>query len=73
MLVARQDTHLDSLAERLREPRVRAIVAPMIAGSSPGSRRGGGAGVRDRKRTAGSVPALRRGSGGGRWEGGTWW
>lgn len=31
-LVRRQDTHLDSLAARLAEPRVRQIVAPMIAG-----------------------------------------
>jgi len=32
MLIRRQDTHLDSLIERLREPRVRAIIAPMLAG-----------------------------------------
>ena len=32
--IQRQDTHLDSLAERLREPRVRAIVEPMLAGQS---------------------------------------
>jgi hypothetical protein len=32
LLIARQDTHLDSLAERLREPRVRQIVEPMLAG-----------------------------------------
>ena len=31
VLIARQDTHLDSLAERLREPRVRAIIDPMLA------------------------------------------
>lgn len=31
-LIARQDTHLDSLAERLREPRVRRIVEPILAG-----------------------------------------
>jgi len=31
-LVERQDTHLDSLAERLREPRIRAIIEPMLAG-----------------------------------------
>jgi hypothetical protein len=36
VLIQRQDTHLDSLAERLREPRIRAIVEPMLAGSSPG-------------------------------------
>jgi ATPase family associated with various cellular activities (AAA) len=32
ILIARQDTHLDSLAERLREPRVKAIIEPMLAG-----------------------------------------
>jgi hypothetical protein len=36
VLVERQDTHLDSLAERLREPRIRAILEPMIEGASPG-------------------------------------
>ena len=34
VLIERQDTHLDSLAERLREPRVRRIIEPMLAGSS---------------------------------------
>ncbi|MCS6783442.1 MAG: hypothetical protein NZ482_09785, partial [Gloeomargarita sp. SKYG98] len=34
ILIQRQDTHLDSLAERLREPRVRAIIEPMLAGNS---------------------------------------
>ncbi len=34
MLIARQDTHLDSLAERLREPRVRAVVEPILAGGA---------------------------------------
>jgi type II secretory pathway predicted ATPase ExeA len=32
ILIARQDTHLDSLAERLREPRVKAIIEPILAG-----------------------------------------
>ncbi|WP_224363288.1 ATP-binding protein [Hyalangium versicolor] len=32
ILLRRQDTHLDSLAERLREPRVRHILEPMLAG-----------------------------------------
>jgi hypothetical protein len=32
ILIQRQDTHLDSLAERLREPRVREVIAPMLAG-----------------------------------------
>ena len=36
LLIQRQDTHLDSLAERLREPRVRRIIAPMLAGLSLG-------------------------------------
>ena len=36
VLIERQDTHLDSLAERLREPRIRAILEPMIGGESPG-------------------------------------
>jgi type II secretory pathway predicted ATPase ExeA len=36
VLIARQDTHLDSLAERLREGRVRAIIEPMLAGLALG-------------------------------------
>jgi AAA-like domain len=36
ILIKRQDTHLDSLAERLREERVRAIVEPMLAGQTLG-------------------------------------
>jgi type II secretory pathway predicted ATPase ExeA len=36
ILIARQDTHLDSLAERLREPRVKAIIEPMLAGQTLG-------------------------------------
>ncbi|WP_019502497.1 AAA family ATPase [Pseudanabaena sp. PCC 6802] len=32
ILIQRQDTHLDSLAERLREPRVKSIVEPILAG-----------------------------------------
>jgi hypothetical protein len=35
VLIQRQDTHLDSLAERLREPRVRAIIEPLLAGIVP--------------------------------------
>ncbi len=34
LLIARMDTHLDSLADKLREPRVRRILAPMIAGDA---------------------------------------
>jgi hypothetical protein len=37
VLIQRQDTHLDSLAERLREPRVRAIIEPMLAGLTLGN------------------------------------
>lgn len=37
ILIERRDTHLDSLAERLREPRVRAIIEPMMAGTSLGN------------------------------------
>ena len=33
ILIQRQDTHLDSLAERLREDRVRAIIQPILSGS----------------------------------------
>ena len=36
ILIQRQDTHLDSLAERLREPRVRHIIEPMLAGQHLG-------------------------------------
>jgi AAA-like domain len=32
ILIKRQDTHLDSLAERLRENRVKAIMEPILAG-----------------------------------------
>ncbi len=34
LLVERQDTHLDSLADRLRDPRVRAAIEPMIQGEA---------------------------------------
>ncbi len=34
LLIERQDTHLDSLAERLRDPRVRAVIEPMILGEN---------------------------------------
>jgi hypothetical protein len=37
ILISRQDTHLDSLAERLREPRVKAIIEPMLAGLELGN------------------------------------
>ncbi|NJL28127.1 MAG: ATP-binding protein [Thermoanaerobaculia bacterium] len=32
ILIARRDTHLDSLIERLREERVRRVIAPILAG-----------------------------------------
>ena len=32
ILIQRQDTHLDSLAERLREERVKAIIEPILSG-----------------------------------------
>jgi len=31
-LIQRQETHLDQLADKLREPRVRSIIEPMLAG-----------------------------------------
>ena len=34
ILIARQDTHLDSLAEKLREKRVKDIIEPMLAGQT---------------------------------------
>ena len=33
-LIQRQDTHLDSLIERLREPRVRRVIEPLLAGTA---------------------------------------
>jgi len=36
LLIERRETHLDSLAERLREPRVRRILEPMLAGLALG-------------------------------------
>ncbi len=36
ILIQRQDTHLDSLAERLREDRVRAVIEPMLGGQELG-------------------------------------
>ncbi|MBW4430452.1 MAG: AAA-like domain-containing protein [Pelatocladus maniniholoensis HA4357-MV3] len=36
ILIARQDTHLDSLAERLRDKRVKAIIEPILAGQTLG-------------------------------------
>jgi hypothetical protein len=36
VLIARRETHLDSLTDRLREPRVRAILEPVLAGTFAG-------------------------------------
>jgi hypothetical protein len=36
ILIRRQDTHLDSLVDKLREPRVKAIMEPMLAGEVTG-------------------------------------
>jgi hypothetical protein len=33
-LILRRDTHLDSLIERLREPRVRRVIEPIVAGEA---------------------------------------
>ena len=35
-LIQRRDTHIDSLAKRLREPRIQAILEPMLAGQPLG-------------------------------------
>jgi type II secretory pathway predicted ATPase ExeA len=37
ILIRRQDTHLDSLAERLREPRIQQIIEPILAGLELGN------------------------------------
>ncbi|NJN23626.1 MAG: ATP-binding protein, partial [Acaryochloridaceae cyanobacterium RL_2_7] len=37
LLIQRRDTHIDSLAERLREPRVKAIIEPILVGSELGA------------------------------------
>jgi hypothetical protein len=37
ILIARRDTHLDSLAERLLEARVKAIIEPMLVGQALGN------------------------------------
>jgi len=36
ILIERQDTHLDSLGARLREPRIRSLIEPMLAGETLG-------------------------------------
>jgi hypothetical protein len=59
ILIDRQETHLDSLAERLREPRVRAILEPMMAGRLLGDL------PEDDRRFAVDLGLLRRSSEGG--------
>jgi hypothetical protein len=58
-LVERQDTHLDSLAERLREPRIRAIIEPMLAGGLLGDV------PEDDRRFAVDLGLVKRADGGG--------
>ena len=36
ILIQRNDTHLDSLTERLREPRMRRVIEPILAGAALG-------------------------------------
>lgn len=36
IIIERQDTHLDSLADRLREPRIRSVIEPIMAGTGIG-------------------------------------
>jgi type II secretory pathway predicted ATPase ExeA len=36
ILIERQETHLDSLAEKLREPRIRNVIEPILAGTING-------------------------------------
>ena len=33
-LILRRETHLDQLADKLREPRVRRVIEPMLAGET---------------------------------------
>jgi hypothetical protein len=58
-LIDRQDTHLDSLAERLREPRIRAIIEPMLAGELLGNI------PEDDRRFAVDLGLVKRADGGG--------
>jgi hypothetical protein len=37
ILISRKDTHLDSLADRLTETRIKAIIEPMLAGDTLGN------------------------------------
>lgn len=58
-LIRRQDTHLDSLYERLRERRVRAVIGPMLAGETLGDV------ADDDRRFLIDLGLMRRGDGGG--------
>lgn len=59
ILIERQDTHLDSLAARLREPRIRALIEPMLAGTTLGDV------PEDDRRFALDLGLVRRDDGGG--------
>jgi DNA polymerase III delta prime subunit len=59
VLVDRQDTHLDSLSARLREPRIRALIEPMLAGETLGDV------PEDDRRFAIDLGLVRREDGGG--------
>lgn len=59
VLVDRQDTHLDSLSARLREPRIRALIEPMLAGKTLGDV------PEDDRRFAIDLGLVRREDGGG--------
>lgn len=59
ILIERQDTHLDSLSERLRDPRIRATIEPMLAGTALGDV------PEDDRRLAVDLGLLRREDGGG--------
>jgi len=37
VLILRRDTHLDSLIDRLREPRIQRVLEPILAGEVPGT------------------------------------
>ncbi len=36
-LILRRDTHLDQLADKLREPRVKRVIEPLVSGGQPGA------------------------------------
>ncbi len=70
-LIVNRVTHLDQLADKLREPRVRRVIEPMLAGTALGevpdgrsrlSGRSGPAAPRRRRRPGGRQPHLPRGA-----------